>query len=614
MLSTLNFSKIAGVIGLEELYLANQIVKKGLAPPEEVRAALESLDRAQGKGDLLGRLGQRFPALAQPDFKEKAAASAARYMLTKHEAAFAARVRGAGAVPPAVLDAVIAEQRAEGLTWKLADRLVKTGKLSMVRSTLIQKDAANEIKKQEEELVRKHRSSRFQETVQPGASVSGRRTAEYGGNLESSGEGFAFGMAPGPAAQPSGGGDEAGEATIKLSPQIASGLQPLDGAMRATGGSTAVQDATVMLGRGDAVPPESESDGATIKLPAPPQRATPSGSNPAASQRPKPQATPAPGPLQIGANLAGKYEVKAELGRGGMGVVYRALSKEKGSDVALKAVPAAKGTGPAADALQRFKREILTATMVESENVCEVYDAGQAEGLVYMAMELIEGETLRDLVKRDSPLPHARALELFKQVVKGVEACHSKNVIHRDLKPENVRVTKAGVAKLVDFGIARLISKDTVIQEQVFVTIKGTLSGTPAYVAPELVMEPDLVDARADLYSLGVILYELLTGKLPYASKGGNIRETLRDALEARPIPLEESAPKNPVPEPLQRVLWKLLEKDQLVRYQTAAEVLAALDELAKPAAPAAGADPEKPKSITARIFRAITSIFRKKT
>ncbi|MEZ0228532.1 MAG: hypothetical protein ACAI25_07885, partial [Planctomycetota bacterium] len=212
------------MIGLEELYLANQLVRKGMAPPEEVRAALEALDRAPGKTDLLGRIASRVPSLAQPGFREKAQASVARYMLTKQEAAFAARVRSANAVPPAVLDSVIAEQKAEGLTWSLADRLVKTSKLSMVRCSLLQKEAAAEVKKQEEELVRKHRSSRFQETVQPGASVSGRRTAEYA--LESSGEGFAFGMQPGPAATPAGG-DEAGEATIKLAPQVASGLQPL---------------------------------------------------------------------------------------------------------------------------------------------------------------------------------------------------------------------------------------------------------------------------------------------------------------------------------------------------------------------------------------------------
>lgn len=586
------------MVGLEELYLANLIVRKGLAPPEEVRAALESLDRAPQRGDLLGRLGQRIPALAQPDMRDKAIASVQRYMFAKQEAAFVARARAAGAVPPAVLDGAIAEQKAQGLAWKLADHLVKTSKLSMVRSSLIAKEASVELKKQEQELVTKHRSSRFQETVAPGASVSGRRTAEYA--LESSSEGFGFGMQPGPAA--AGGEDESGEKTIKLSSQVASGLQPLFGGDASAG--------TIMLGRDGATPPgaEDEANQQTIKL-AP--QASPSNSQRGkTAQRPKPAPpAPPPGPLAIGSVLAGKYDVKAELGRGGMGVVYRALSREKQSDVALKAVPAAKGTGPAADALSRFKREILTVTMVTSENVCEVYDAGQAEGLVYMAMELIEGETLRDLISREAPLPLPRATALFEQIVKGVAACHSTNVIHRDLKPDNVRVTKAGVAKLVDFGIARLISKDTMIQEQVFVTIKGTLSGTPAYVAPELVMEPDLVDARCDLYSLGIIFYEMLTGKMPYASKGGNVRETLRDALEARPIPLEDSAPNNPVPEPLQRVLFKLLEKDQLVRFQSADEVLAALTAVTAPPKPPA---PEKPKGFTARLIKAITGIFRK--
>jgi hypothetical protein len=294
------------VVGLEELYLANLIVRKGLAPPEEVRAALEALDRIQGKTDFVGRLGQRFPQLGQPDIKEKAAASAARYLLAKREMAFAARIRATGAVPPAVLDAVVAEQKGAGLAWTLADRLVKDGKLSTVRCALLQKEAAAELKKQEDELLKKHRSTKFQETVTPGTSVSGRRTAEY--SLETSSEGLvAFGMQPGPAPASSapGGGDDAGEATMKLPQPVASGLQPLgDGVV-----------ATVMLGRGDAVLPDSQVQGdMTIKLPAP-QKARPAPAAP-------------PGPLAIGSSLAGKYQIKAELGRGGMGVVYRAPSKE----------------------------------------------------------------------------------------------------------------------------------------------------------------------------------------------------------------------------------------------------------------------------------------------
>jgi serine/threonine-protein kinase len=524
------------VLGLEELYLANLIVRKNLVPAEDVRSLLEAMDREPARGDLYARLASQGGNLAQPEMREKAMAAVNRYMFSKKEAAFAERVRTSGAVPPAFLDQVVAEQKTENLGWSIADRLVKENRLSTVRCSLLQKEAGAELKKQEQDLVARHRSSRFRETVTPGA-VAGKRTKEYG-NLESSSEGNIL-----PAVAP---GDD-GERTMKLSPQVASGLQPLEEA----------QHATIVGGR-DAPPPGS------------------------ARRAPQQQ----PGPVALGSILAGKYEIVSELGRGGMGVVYRARSSERMGDVALKAVPATKGAkGPAADALARFKREILTATLVTSENVCEVYDAGEAENLVYMAMELIEGTTLRDLIKAEAPLPTERSLALFEQLLKGVGACHAANVVHRDLKPDNVRVTPTGVAKIVDFGIARLVSTDTMIAENVFVTIKGTLSGTPAYVAPELVMEPDLIDARADLYSLGVILYELLTGKLPYVAKA-TIRETLRDALEARPIPLEEAAPQNPVPPEVQRILFKLLEKDQLVRFQSAKDVIEAITEVRKPSEP----------------------------
>ncbi len=538
------------MLGLEELYLANLIVRKNLAPAEDVRSLLEAMDRESARGDLYARLASQSDHLAQPDMREKALAAVNRYMFSKKEAAFADRVRVSGAVPPTLLDQVVAEQKADNLTWSLADRLMKEGKLSLVRCSLLQKEAGAELKKQESDLVARHRSNRFRETVTPGA-VAGKRTKEYG-NLESSSEGSIL-----PAVS-DGSGEEGGERTMKLAPQVASGLMPLEEA----------QNATIVGARRDDVDP-----GRTVKLAAVPASA-------------RTRAPQQPGPVALGSILAGKYEIVSELGRGGMGVVYRARSSERMGDVALKAVPATKGLkGPAADALARFKREILTATLVTSENVCEVYDAGQTDDLVYMAMELIEGTALSDLIKKEAPLPAERSLAIFEQLLKGVGACHAANVVHRDLKPDNVRVTPAGVAKIVDFGIARLVSTDTMINENVFVTIKGTLSGTPAYVAPELVMEPDLIDARADLYSLGVILYELLTGKLPYIAKA-TIRETLRDALEARPVPLEEAAPQNPVASEVQRILFKLLEKDQLVRFQSANDVLAAIADSRKPPEP----------------------------
>ena len=269
-----------------------------------------------------------------------------------------------------------------------------------------------------------------------------------------------------------------------------------------------------------------------------------------------------------------------------MGVVYRARALEHGNrEEALKAVSMKKGASD--EVVQRFKREIMTASLVEHENVCAVFDAGEAEGIAFMSMELVEGEELRDVITREAPIDPERALGYIEQIVRGLDACHEAHVIHRDLKPENVRVTKKDgreVCKIVDFGIARLVSNDPAVTENVFVTMKGKLSGTPAYVAPELVMEPELVDARADLYAVGIILYELLTGKLPYNAK--TIRELLSDSVGSRPIPLEDAIPGKVVPQPYQRVLFKLLEKDQLVRYQSAKATLEAIAEARTAAAP----------------------------
>jgi hypothetical protein len=575
-------------VGLEELLLANLLARRQLAAPDEIRIALEAEDRSPAKGDLYGRLAARNPGLARPDVREQALATVKRYVLAKSEAAFAARLRTSGALPPTQLEPLLALQQREQLAWTLGDRLVREGKLSPVRCSLLQKEASQELRTHETQLVARHRATRFAETLGQNIGSSPAVPVAPNLNMATSTEALApFGIKPGMSASAApGGDDDASEKTLLMAPP---GVVPQP---------APELDATVRLGvqpgLGGAAGPPS---GKTTRPPG----------QPGASQSGK---IPRQGPLAPGQVLGNKFTVVSELGRGNMGVVYRARAHDRGNaEVAVKVI-SLQG-GPQSDAVQRFKREILTASLISHPNVCAFYGNGEANGLAFMAMELIEGETLTDLIVREAPLPQKRALDLIEQILVGVAECHAQNVIHRDLKPDNVRITRTSgkeVAKLVDFGIARLVNQPDVIAERVFVTMKGTLSGTPAYVAPELVLEPDLVDARCDLYACGVIFYELLAGKLPYAvAKKASIREILASTVDARAIPLAEAAPTNPVTVEVERFLSKLLEKDTEVRFQTAKDALAALKAASAPPKP-----PEKlrPRGFTARVVRAITRIF----
>ncbi|MBI3725333.1 serine/threonine protein kinase, partial [bacterium] len=506
------------MLAFEDLLLANLIVRRALAAPEAVRQALEALDATPSRGDLMAQLAQGGGALAQPQVREQALSSVRRYTFAKGEAAFAARARASQAVPGLLLDEVLARQQREGFAWSIADKLIEEGKLTQASRALVDKVVTLELQAEETATIARHRSSRFSETV-GGAPLVGPRTRAFGA------------MTPEEIAEAVGASPPAAPAAPQPQPEagawqplaVSAGNPPRPTSSLKTPSNTGAQARATSAQR-PSTPPSSVPP----PPPAPPSGKVPRPAPPLASPSPVVPLPPLPavdtvrdegtptinlppgtvpakeeheqqtvmitpkgdGPLSPGRTVAGKYVVLDELGRGGMGIVYRARAREHGElDVALKVVPVKKG-GEQSEVVQRFKREILTASLVENENVCAVYDAGEAGGLAFMAMELVEGETLKDLVLREAPLDPDRALELTGQVLRGLAACHEAKVIHRDLKPENVRLTKKDgreVAKLVDFGIARLIDQDPEIAERVFMTVKGKLSGTPVYVAPELV-------------------------------------------------------------------------------------------------------------------------------
>ena len=198
----------------------------------------------------------------------------------------------------------------------------------------------------------------------------------------------------------------------------------------------------------------------------------------------------------------GKYQIERELGRGAMGVVYKAFDPIVERKVAIKTIRL--DVEDAADLLNRLKREAKSVGQLEHPNIVTLYDAGESSGLFYLAMQFIEGETLQDRLERQRWFTLKEILELFAQICSGLDYAHSRGVIHRDIKPANIMISTNGVVKLTDFGIAKLAGGGT--------TTRGLIVGTPSYMSPEQAVGKPL-DGRSDIFSLGSILYELLTGE-----------------------------------------------------------------------------------------------------
>lgn len=271
----------------------------------------------------------------------------------------------------------------------------------------------------------------------------------------------------------------------------------------------------------------------------------------------------------------GVYEIVKKLGEGGMGVVYAVKAPDREEALALKVMRTAGG-----DALARFKREILATSFISHPNVIEIYDAGEDGGLQFMAMELVKGEELRDVIKREGKLELPRALAVTRQILSALAATHRAKVIHRDVKPENFMVLERDgkdFLKMMDFGIARIIDQPEEISEKIFRTMQGKFSGSARYTSPESITE-DEIDGRADLYMVGLILFELLTGRLPF--DGEKAMDFIKAQLHKKPLSLASQDPALAEPKSLQRFVSRLLEKDREKRFQKAEEALAFLTEI----------------------------------
>src|SRR5271154_6670975 len=279
-------------------------------------------------------------------------------------------------------------------------------------------------------------------------------------------------------------------------------------------------------------------------------------------------------PLPVGTRL-GPYEVLAPIGAGGMGEVYRARDSRLGREVALKILPAAFASDP--DRVRRFEQEGRAAAALNHPNIVVIYDSGSEGGVFYVATELLEGETLRERLA-GAALPVRKAIDYAIQTARGLAAAHSKGITHRDIKPENLFLTKDGLVKILDFGLAKQSgtkpsgSHPTELATQPIETNPGVVLGTAGYMSPEQV-RGQVADARSDLFSLGVVLYEMVSGKRAFSGESGV--EVMNAILKQDPPELDAALP--PV---LDRMIRRCLEKKPEERFESARDLAFALESI----------------------------------
>ncbi|MHB1096204.1 MAG: serine/threonine protein kinase [Gemmatimonadaceae bacterium] len=269
----------------------------------------------------------------------------------------------------------------------------------------------------------------------------------------------------------------------------------------------------------------------------------------------------------MGTVVADRYHILKKLGEGGMGQVYLAEHVKMGRKSALKVMN--PGMNQDADAIARFNREASNASRLNHPNICAIYDFGETpDGLIYLAMEFIEGQSLTSLVEKTGALPPARAASIIHQSADALQVAHDAGIVHRDLKPDNIMIAKnrdgTDLAKVVDFGIAKAHSSDA--QK---VTKTGMVVGTPEYMSPEQ-LSGDKLDGRSDIYSLALVAFNCLTGKLPFPSDSA--QEAMIARLIEQPKTLAEMKPDVAWPAEVQQVMDKALARDASERYQSAAQ------------------------------------------
>src|SRR6202048_1390017 len=261
---------------------------------------------------------------------------------------------------------------------------------------------------------------------------------------------------------------------------------------------------------------------------------------------------------------AGRYEILSELGRGAMGVVYRATDPVIGRSVAVKTIRLSEeGTGLSRpEMLTRFQTEARAAGLVNHPNIVVVYDAGEENGLYFITMEVVKGKSLQAFIDGGHAFPVSRVLRILEQTCSALQFAHDRNVVHRDIKPANLILTADDTVKVTDFGTAKILQFGTVQQTT-------HVMGTPSYMSPEQV-KGRAVDGRSDIFSLGVVLYEMLTGEKPFP--GQNITTVIYKIVNEEPVPPKQVNPS--VHAGISAVVMRALAKDPDTRYQSCREML----------------------------------------
>lgn len=287
---------------------------------------------------------------------------------------------------------------------------------------------------------------------------------------------------------------------------------------------------------------------------------------PSPTPKPRPQRVyqPAPPALEPGDVLGGRYEILQLLGEGGMGAVYKARDRELDRPVALKLIRPEMASSAAM--LARFKQELLLSRQVTHKNVIRIYDLGDADGVKFITMEFVEGRDLRALIQEKKKFAPQEAVEVMQQVCQALEAAHGVGVIHRDLKPQNIMREESGRILVMDFGLARTLEGDGMTQS-------GALVGTMEYMSPEQALGKEL-DQRSDLFTAGLILYELLTGRMPFRAESA--LASLIKRTQERAVPVSDLD--RTIPGALSGIVSKCLERDPNLRYQSASEMLRDLE------------------------------------